>query len=638
MAGFAPQTAPPDDTAPAPSGVTSLTDYLGQLWRAFTTPDVPFPSSGQRFGGTQHGGATFGGQRFGASAGQPIFEAPQQPPGQRGPGGWASGRPYITIPDPSQVVESLTNPSAPAPTVQTNISPSTLGLSPATPTQPVSRGGPGAAINRPPPGGGDDILATLESLLHGSPGVRRPAMPVAPTPGVQAQGGLPNQVGGTPAAPLTAGQATDKIIGNVHDNIMGRGPRPTFSQQIIANALPNAGGMVRPPPATPAAAPFQRQSPLARAQQIGATAYGDPRTLISPPMPDQGGGAPRGQGPAGVNIAPPYGPNANIPPRGTPPLPADFPGGGEGPVVHGAHAATAGAAASIGSKVADDPVTMASIIKQLQQGGFGNNAQNFWLALAQAGFAMAASKSPFLGQAIGEGASAGLSAYQESRARQAQQLTAAADLALRRQELEQTQAYRKKALGIQERDVAVKEQMLPYEEALKQGLTTWYGTRAQYGGLTPGSAAWTRMQFINDLRRQHPDWSEGQLADAANQQYKFNYASEIDRVTNELLNSGLVDPTDPEAVAAARKKAEDMVNAQGVPGWGDGGGGGGGSAQLPPAPATWPDTVPKAAPKSGPGSSQDNPIVPKTQDEINAAIHVPGLWVKDNKGNVVQVR
>lgn len=195
--------------------------------------------------------------------------------------------------------------------------------------------------------------------------------------------------------------------------------------------------------------------------------------------------APQAPAPAEPAAEPPPGPG--VPPPSVPEDGSDNVAMGTGPgraLAHDQAAGIAGGAVSLGHQVANDPSITGQIIQDLRTKGYGDDDQSKWLALAQAGFATAASRSPFALQALGEGASAGLQGYQNSRAQRAQQLYTAAELSDRQQQLQQSGQYQTASLAQDDKKLAQadKEFQSNYAIALKKlpGDLAIQAAQAQY--------------------------------------------------------------------------------------------------------------------------------------------------------------
>jgi hypothetical protein len=186
-------------------------------------------------------------------------------------------------------------------------------------------------------------------------------------------------------------------------------------------------------------------------------------------------------------------------------------GGGPGETVpHDQAAGVVGGAAHLGTQLANSPDIVNNIIHDLTTKGLANNPENFWQALATAGFATMASKSPFALQAIGEGASAGMNAYNEMRKQRAGQLTTAADL-----------AERERAYGLEERKANTQQQLTESEIARNKAYVGYLGNRGDYyergggRGGGAGSLSQIRSVFHDTYMQQHPNATDDEGWQAA---------------------------------------------------------------------------------------------------------------------------
>jgi hypothetical protein len=186
-------------------------------------------------------------------------------------------------------------------------------------------------------------------------------------------------------------------------------------------------------------------------------------------------------------------------------------GGGPGETVpHDQAAGVAAGAANLGTQLANSPDIVNNIIHDLTTEGLANNPENFWQALATAGFATMASKSPFALQAIGEGASAGMDAYNKMRQQRAAQMTTAADLAQRQQ-----------TYGLEARKENTEEQLTQSEIARNKAYVGYLGNRGDYyekgggHGGSAGSLSQIRSVFHDSYMQQHPNATDDEGWQAA---------------------------------------------------------------------------------------------------------------------------
>lgn len=269
-----------------------------------------------------------------------------------------------------------------------------------------------------------------------------------------------------------------------------------------------AGAIIGQAIAAPAPDDGQRQRGMPQAFPKGApplsTAMGGGLGPLPPsaprpaPVPQT---APQAPVPAGPAAEPPPGPG--VPPPSVPEDGSENVGMGTGPgraVSHDQAAGIAGGAVNLGTQLAGDPSITGQIIQDLRTKGFADNSQNAWLALAQAGFAAAASRNPTALGALGEGAVAGLSAYQNARAQRAQQMYTAGEMENRQQGLAQQGQYQKASVAQEQKrtdlmgrefdqKVAEYNQNFPLEQAKTMALVDMYKGHADYfqGRATPGA-------------------------------------------------------------------------------------------------------------------------------------------------------
>lgn len=403
-------------------------------------------------------------------------------------------------------------------------------------------------------------------------------------------------------------------------------PRP-LSPMV---APPPMGSSAPPPPADESQNTSGILSLIARTLKLGQpwqNPYSDPagaiidQAISSPPHPQMArpqmgapgadvamSGFPTGASPAprpapvpqSAPPAPPAGPAAEPPPGpGAPPpsVPEDGSenvGMGTGPgqaVSHDQAAGIAGGAVSLGNKIAGDPSITGQIIQDLRTKGYADNSENAWLALAQAGFAAASSRSPFALQALGEGATVGLQSYQKSRSERAQQMATAAGLEDRQQALAQQGQYQtgvlasdKAQLGQRDKEfqanLDIAKQKLPGELALQVAQAQYYADHGQYYQNRPAGSGSYLSQAYQDVYQ--ADLAAGKpKAEAAAHamQVVKGTLTQRDRLVGQYLGVfktglGPVSTPTPEALAEAGAWADDQLAS------GAGGGGGGGS---PPA-------------------------------------------------------
>jgi hypothetical protein len=240
-------------------------------------------------------------------------------------------------------------------------------------------------------------------------------------------------------------------------------------------------------------------------------------------------------------------------------------GGGPGEAVpHDQAAGVVGGAANLGTQLANSPDIVNNIIHDLTTKGLANNPQNFWQALATAGFATMASRSPFALQAIGEGASAGMDAYNKMRQQRAGQMTTAADLAQRQQ-----------TYGLEERKQAAEEKLLPYQIAREQAYANYLGDRGGYfqrGGGRGGAGSMSEIRqsvhdaYIANMEAQGKHvgdddaWLYAQRATSpaaldAREKYRASVAARFS--ANPLTTF----PDNPEMQAQLVKQQEDEIDA-----------------------------------------------------------------------------
>lgn len=108
-------------------------------------------------------------------------------------------------------------------------------------------------------------------------------------------------------------------------------------------------------------------------------------------------------------------------------------------------------AASALEKAGEDPDVMAGLLKEIQ-GGIQSPEESRRMAIARAGFAMAGSRNPYFFGALGEGATAGLDAYEKSRQEALLNRVRSANL----QQDENKFAEQKRATGVSEKDAAAR--------------------------------------------------------------------------------------------------------------------------------------------------------------------------------------
>lgn len=298
------------------------------------------------------------------------------------------------------------------------------------------------------------------------------------------------------------------------------------------------------------------------------------------PVPQSAPPAP----PAGPAAEPPPGPGA--PPPSVPEDGSQNVGMGTGPgqaVSHDQAAGIAGGAVSLGNKIASDPSITGQIIQDLRTKGYADNSENAWLALAQAGFAAAASRDPSALGALAEGATVGLQSYQKSRSERAQQMATAAGLEDRQQALAQQGQYQtgvlssdKATLGQRDREfqanLAIAQQKLPGDLALQKAQAQYYadhGTYYQGRASAPGSYLSQAYQAIytGNVAAGMP---EAQAAADAMQKVK-GVNSQRERLINQYIkmfpNSlGNMNLPTPQALDEAGQWADAQLAAQGMGG------------------------------------------------------------------------
>lgn len=210
--------------------------------------------------------------------------------------------------------------------------------------------------------------------------------------------------------------------------------------------------------------------------------FGPSRIPFQDPSAGGFGPAPSGGGPVpqpSQTAGPPMGPASG----GALPPPMLRPDADTGAVTGGDPAAVLGASVQAAQLAKDSPDVTKSVINDLMTMG-GDPEQNKWLALAKAGFAMAASKNPSILGAAGEGAEAGLSDYLKSRQETLQNRYTAAQL----QQGEQTRQANiaaqqaSQALAKQEYEQKVYEfsKTLPIEEAKAKAMEAMYYGHTNY--------------------------------------------------------------------------------------------------------------------------------------------------------------
>lgn len=409
-------------------------------------------------------------------------------------------------------------------------------------------------------------------------------------------------------------------------NVPPRPLSPMVSPQPMGSSAPP------PPPPDESANTSGILSLIARTLQLGKpweNPYADPagtiidQAIAQPPTPDDGqrqrgmpqvypkgfqqsmgGGlgplptsaprpapvpqtAPQAPAPAGPAAEPPPGPG--VPPPSVPEDGSENVGMGTGPgraVSHDQAAGIAGGAVNLGTQLAGDPSITGQIIQDLRTKGYADNSQNAWLALAQAGFAAAASHNPTTLGALGEGAVAGLSAYQNARAQRAQQMAVAGGLEDRQTALAQQGQYQKasiaqddKKLAQQDKEfaanLAIAQKKLPGDLALQAAQAQYYADHGQYyqnrgvGGVGGGSYLSQAYQTIyaGNIAAGMPPAQAS--ADAMQKVKGVN--SQRDRLINQYIKmfpnslNNMNTPT-PQALDEAGQWADQQLATQGMGG------------------------------------------------------------------------
>lgn len=571
----------------APSQMTGgAADWLAWL----TDPHAPMPlnlkapaGSGTPYGGRTYGGNTFGGQTFGDPNAAKAIAA--QPSG---------------VPDITPLVQGLTNPKSSVPiSVQSNVPlPSFSAPAPAGPQPAVAQSSAPPIANRfsrvPTPGAAPEAQNTssmIDGLLSFLGGGSRKPLP-----------GIP----GNPNTP--SGAIIDSAVAAQAPALAGARPQMTRpmlgGQQTAMGGSPQPQSVPSPTPATPA--------------------------VPSPGQPQQG--------------APP----APSPPPSVPEDNSDNIAMGTGPghaVSHDQAAAISGAAANLGTKVAQDPNTVSSILNDLRTKGMADNDENAWLALANAGFATMASRSPFVGQAIGEGAQAGLASYNQSRAARAQQLSNVVGSTQRQQGLEQqgTQIAQTGKIAQEtldqrgqefQQDLDLKKQTMPADLALKAAQADYYKQHGDYyqgrigtGGGTGGGKSPNYIQdTYNKTYQADIDAGMDQAAASAhaNQVARGTQNQQHNALVNQYLKAqgySLGMPGTPQDVLDA---AQQYADAGGV------GGGAPASAPVKVASAAPAPSAPAAAPVANTSVAPVGRVSPGTKDgqtsQQGKLVAKDGLW------------
>lgn len=212
---------------------------------------------------------------------------------------------------------------------------------------------------------------------------------------------------------------------------------------------------------------------------------------------------------------------------------------------------------------------------------FKQQSADPWLALAQAGFAMAAGHSPHALENIGAGAERGVSSYLQQKQEANKENLQAGETQAR---LDDTAAYRAGMLGyrnkqadtaatkvanqfdIQGRTLELKAAGLPVDEALKQARIEALHMNAATAGLNANTRVETQqaLQNYQQWEMQHGD------AGQANKDRQLDYLIQHGATEDDLRVLGFMrDPIrgglPPDAGAAAHKLAGSMRSANQAP-------------------------------------------------------------------------
>jgi len=253
------------------------------------------------------------------------------------------------------------------------------------------------------------------------------------------------------------------------------------------------------------------------------------------------------------------------------PIPMLKPGSGAG----GDPGSILQTAVQAGQQAQDNPDITGQVIKDLMASG-GDPSQNKWLALAKAGFAMAASRNPSFFGAAGEGGLAGLSDYLKSRQEGLANRYSAAQLQQAQQSHAAEIANQKAERAFQEKEFSEKvreyEQSYPAEEALKMAQADYYKNHGDYfaaGGGHSGSgggAGGYMGQAYNAIYQSNLASGRfktpGEAAADAMQKTK-GFLSQRDRYANSYIKTsmgGMADITSAPADVLA--KAYDYADGQ----------------------------------------------------------------------------
>lgn len=272
----------------------------------------------------------------------------------------------------------------------------------------------------------------------------------------------PNPALYRPAPPTDQSQTTASILSALARSLFN----PVGAGADAAGAIPTPQP-IAPTPVGPASGP----SGLLPGEMRIPPSILNPPGGVSTPMPS---GSP-----------PPVGPSSGGPMGAPLPPPMLRPGSDTGsPAPDGGD--TGGVlqtALGVAQGAQNDPDITKSVINDLMTMG-GDPEQNKWLALAKAGFAMAASRNPSILGAAGEGAEAGLSDYLKSRQETLQNRYTAAQLQQAAQDhaasIAASQASQ--ALAQKEFDLKLDEykQTLPADLALKAAQADYYASHGNY--------------------------------------------------------------------------------------------------------------------------------------------------------------
>lgn len=367
-----------------------------------------------------------------------------------------------------------------------------------------------------------------------------PGYPVGPSPDTSGGGSLSDilsQLG-------INGPGSDDFISRVLSTV-GMGPTPT----------PGSNGISRAPVVGPQAAqpmPFAGSAPqggVPAGLSMDATMGGarPPQSAIMPPMQT---------GPASLTPGAPSGPPslASVPPPmlrpGTDLTPN--PSGSMAPVDSGP------ALAAQPDTGGDSSSMIAQILDSLNRGAV-NPEDMKWLALAKAGFTMAASQNPHVFGAMGEGASAGLSDYLAMKQQGLADKIEAAKLGLTQQDYENQQAYRKAQTLQAQADLQEKQsefaQTLPLEKTKADAyanLASAHGSYFDARASAPAGAGSYKAQAYNQIYQGMIDQGfSPQDAAVGAMSAVGGQLSERDRLASQYLKTlGGATATDPSAAYA----------------------------------------------------------------------------------------